>query len=105
MGSQLRAAAALVAAVSVAGVAALAASQPSKRPPFGALTPLPGAAGCLASVDEGDGCGLARGLEEVHSVAISPDGRNVYTASASSGTPPPQDDATIGVFARNASTG
>jgi 6-phosphogluconolactonase (cycloisomerase 2 family) len=104
MGSKRRAVAALAAAVSVAGAAA-AAPQPSKRPPFGALTPLAGAAGCLASVDRGDGCGLARGLEEVHSVSISPDGRNVYTASASEGTDPPQDDATIGVFARNARTG
>ena len=45
----------------------------------GALTQLPGAAGCF-SAQTGGGCTLARGTNEPTSVAVSPDGERVYVA-------------------------
>jgi DNA-binding beta-propeller fold protein YncE len=100
-----RAAAVLVAAlVAAGGAAAVTGRSPAVKPPFGSMTPLPAPGGCIVSVDMGDGCSLGRGLEEVHSVAISPDGRNVYTASSSNGKAP-MDDGAIGIFARDAKTG
>jgi DNA-binding beta-propeller fold protein YncE len=58
----------------------------------GAVRQLPGAAGCLAR-KQVQGCTLARAVAGVSSVAVSPDGRNVYaTANASNA---------IDVFRRN----
>src|SRR5438445_13493165 len=51
--------------------------------PFGALTPLAGPAGCVERGDGSDGCTPGRGLNQVHSVAISPDGRFLYSAAGS----------------------
>lgn len=51
-----------------------------RHPQTGALTQLRGSDGCIAEYI-GDGCGPGRGLREVASVAVSPDGRNVYAAS------------------------
>ena len=45
----------------------------------GALTQLPGAAGCFGALP-GDDCGIARGVREPTSVAVSPDGARVYVA-------------------------
>jgi DNA-binding beta-propeller fold protein YncE len=47
----------------------------------GALTQLTGEAGCV-SEDARDGCAQGRGLWGAHALAISPDGRSVYVASA-----------------------
>ncbi|HEY5288316.1 MAG TPA: hypothetical protein VIJ50_14565 [Solirubrobacteraceae bacterium] len=62
----------------------------------GQLTQSPGTAGCIASKGAG-GCATGIGLEGPNSVAISPDGRNVYATSLNSNA--------IDVFARNPSTG
>jgi DNA-binding beta-propeller fold protein YncE len=61
----------------------------------GTLTQPPGVAGCIAA--KGGGCATAVGLDGPNSVAVSPDGLNVYVTSRASNT--------IGVFHRNRSTG
>jgi 6-phosphogluconolactonase (cycloisomerase 2 family) len=67
----------------------------------GALTQLPGAAGCIQAntveTEVPTGCATAPGIEGVGSVAVSPDGRHVYAASLRS--------ASVAVFARNRSSG
>lgn len=62
----------------------------------GRLTQGTGVAGCIAEKGSG-GCASGIGLEGPNSVAVSPDGRNVYATSLNSNA--------IDVFARNASTG
>jgi DNA-binding beta-propeller fold protein YncE len=58
----------------------------------GAVRQLPGAAGCLAR-KQVQGCTLARALSGVSSVAVSPDGRNVYATANESNA--------VDVFRRN----
>lgn len=58
----------------------------------GAVRQLPGAAGCLAR-KQVQGCTLARALSGVSSVAVSPDGRNVYATANKSNA--------VDVFRRN----
>lgn len=62
----------------------------------GKLTQARGVAGCIAA-QGADGCATGIGLEGPNSVAVSPDGRNVYATSVNSNA--------IDVFARNPSTG
>src|SRR3954453_7121887 len=62
----------------------------------GALTQPKGAAGCIAVKGAG-GCATAVGLDGPNSVAVSPDGRNVYATSRASNT--------VSIFHRNQSTG
>lgn len=68
--------------------------------PAAAFTQLEGPSGCVAQPDavprEG-GCAHGKGLLGASGVAVSPDGRNVYVASA-------QSDA-VGAFARDPATG
>jgi DNA-binding beta-propeller fold protein YncE len=61
----------------------------------GTLTQPPGTGGCIAV--KGGGCATAVGLDGPNSVAVSPDGLNVYATSRASNT--------ISVFHRNRSTG
>jgi DNA-binding beta-propeller fold protein YncE len=61
----------------------------------GTLTQPPGTGGCVAV--KGGGCATAAGLDGPNSVAISPDGLNVYATSRGSNT--------ISVFHRNRSSG
>jgi DNA-binding beta-propeller fold protein YncE len=56
------------------GIAAFA------RAPNGSLTRLGGAAGCLTETGSHGACAKARGLENPHELAISPDGRNLYSS-------------------------
>ena len=67
-----------------------------RHPQTGQLTQLAGANGCIAEFI-GDGCGPGRALQEVASVTVSPDGRNVYAASFGSNA--------VVALARNPSTG
>jgi DNA-binding beta-propeller fold protein YncE len=62
----------------------------------GVLTQPKGAAGCIAVKGAG-GCATAVGLDGPNSVAVSPDGRNVYATSRASNS--------ISVFHRNHQTG
>lgn len=62
----------------------------------GTLSQRSGAAGCIAAGGRA-GCAEAIGLEHPNSVAVSPDGRNVYATAVGSDT--------VAVFARNPSTG
>ncbi len=67
-----------------------------RNPVTGALTQPKGKGGCVAAV-VGKGCGLAIGLLAPSSVAVSPDGRNVYATS--------RDGASLTAFIRNRRTG
>ena len=62
----------------------------------GRLTQRPGRAGCVAAGGAG-GCGLAVGLAAPNSVAVSPDGKNVYATSAAG--------SSLAIFHRNRVTG
>jgi DNA-binding beta-propeller fold protein YncE len=66
-----------------------------RDPRSGALTQPPGTGGCVAV--KGGGCATAVGLDGPNSVAVSPDGKNVYATSRASNA--------ISVFHRNQSTG
>jgi DNA-binding beta-propeller fold protein YncE len=61
----------------------------------GALTQPPGTGGCVAV--KGGGCATAVGLDGPNSLAISPDGLNVYATARGSNT--------VSVFQRNPSSG
>ncbi len=63
----------------------------------GLLEQLSGRRGCVHHRNRSGGCSLGRGLGGPIAIAISPDGRNVYVASAAS-------DA-VSAFSRNRSTG
>jgi DNA-binding beta-propeller fold protein YncE len=67
-----------------------------RNPRTGTLSQAAGAAGCIAAAGA-DGCARAVGLDGPNSVAISPDGRNVYATSL--------DSDSITVFRRDATTG
>ncbi len=62
----------------------------------GTLTQPSGSAGCIAT-EGAQGCATAIGLDGPNSVAVSPDGKNVYATSRTSGS--------ITAFRRKASTG
>jgi DNA-binding beta-propeller fold protein YncE len=51
----------------------------------GALTQAPGTAGCYSASGAAAGCTPARALAGASGVAVSPDGKDVYVASATSG--------------------
>jgi DNA-binding beta-propeller fold protein YncE len=63
----------------------------------GALTQPSGRAGCLSQEGGGGRCRVGRALDEVWSVAVSPDGRNVYNVSSKVNM--------LGAIAREGSTG
>jgi DNA-binding beta-propeller fold protein YncE len=71
-------------------------AAPARAASPGALTQLPGTAGCVAN--HLTGCGKAYGLDEVDGLALSPDGRFVYTASSYNGR-----DNAIAILGRAAS--
>ena len=75
--------------------------------PLGELTQLSGTAGCFthdgASEDGAGTCSTARGLADGESVAVSPDGANVYVGSYPHNPEPPGPGYAI--FTRNKSTG
>jgi DNA-binding beta-propeller fold protein YncE len=68
----------------------------ARDPRTGALRQPPGTGGCIAAKGA-DGCATAVGLSGPNSLAISPDGRNVYATSRASNT--------VTVFSRNRSSG
>lgn len=67
-----------------------------RDPRDGTLTQPKGAAGCVAAKGA-EHCGVAIGLDGPNSVAVSPDGRNVYATSRASNS--------IAIFQRNQKTG
>lgn len=95
-------------AAAILGVAACALAGASvadaAAAPFGALSQLPGTAGCIsadgASERGPSTCAVGRGLDGVESVTVSADGRFVYAASYKSG-----HEAGLSVFARDPLTG
>ncbi len=81
-----------LAAINFAAVAIL-----DRDPSTGALTQKPGTAGCISEDGLGGTCVDGRALAGAEMAVVSPDGRNVYVASAAS-------DA-IAVFDRDPATG
>lgn len=67
-----------------------------RDPRSGTLTQPKGAAGCIAAKGAGH-CATAIGLDGPNSLAVSPDGRNVYATSRASNS--------ISIFQRNQKTG
>jgi DNA-binding beta-propeller fold protein YncE len=67
-----------------------------RDPATGKLTQAAGAAGCTAAAGA-NGCATGLGLDGPNSVAVSPDGENVYATSFRS--------SSIAIFQRNPSTG
>lgn len=76
---------------------ALAVVAPQEAPAAGGPAQKPGKAGCVS--DSGTAGACARGVALVHpnSVAVSPDGKNVYVAS--------EDSNAVAVFDRDSATG
>jgi DNA-binding beta-propeller fold protein YncE len=72
-----------------------------KRNDDGTLEQLPGTAGCVSQGGSG-GCRPSIGLDFASGVATSPDGRNVYVASASSGGDLDEGSDAVAIFNRNA---
>ena len=89
-------------AVSPDGSNLYVASAAARRSPCSAqprdrkTRPGPGAAGCVADGGAG-GCGLAVGLGGPNSVAVSPDGNNVYATAANSNS--------VAIFRRDSNDG
>jgi 6-phosphogluconolactonase (cycloisomerase 2 family) len=63
----------------------------------GALTQLPGSAGCVSETGSGGACADGTALDGMRSVAVSPDGKSVYAASFYSGA--------VAIFSRDEATG
>jgi len=89
-------------------VAALAAGAFQSVPtvPFGALTTPDLTVACISDPINARrwGCPVGRGMHYVHHVALSPDGRNLYSAAGALPNPP-DDHGTIGIFRRDAAGG
>jgi len=68
----------------------------SRNPKSGALTQPNGTAGCISAKGSG-GCAKVAAFDGPNSVAVSPDGRNVYVTA--------RDSSTLLSFARNPKTG
>jgi fibronectin-binding autotransporter adhesin len=95
--ARIAASALALGAVMFAGTLSSVAASPKKPPrAAGALTQLAGAAGCISKTGSAPGCAHGRALDAPSSVAVSPDGRNVYVTGG--------PDA-VAVFARNSKTG
>jgi DNA-binding beta-propeller fold protein YncE len=80
--------------VASSGSDAIAVFQ--RNPSTGALTQAAGTAGCIAA-GGANGCATGVGLDGPNSVAVSPDGENVYATSINSNS--------LAIFTRNPSTG
>jgi 6-phosphogluconolactonase (cycloisomerase 2 family) len=76
-----------------AGYETYALAMFARNPTTGAITQLPGTAGCIAQEGgKGEGCAPGEGLEGAYYVIVSPGGKNLYLASV-------QSDA-VAVFTR-----
>jgi hypothetical protein len=112
MGVRRRFASVLVAATALTVVTVLTAA--AGPPPAGALVDIGGPGACVAEAASApgleqhtpavDGCAEGRGLQELHHVALSPDGRFVYTA-AGSPTHDPGDQSAVAILSRDSRTG
>jgi 6-phosphogluconolactonase (cycloisomerase 2 family) len=68
----------------------------SRDPNTGVLTQLPGTQGCVGDTGDGMTCAHGNGLAGAVSLALSPDGNQLYAVSRSN---------SLAIFSRNASTG
>jgi 6-phosphogluconolactonase (cycloisomerase 2 family) len=83
--------------VYVAAFFADAVATFSRDDSTGALSQLGGPGGCVSETGSSGACADGTALDGVRSVVVSPDGKNVYAASETSGA--------VSVFARDATTG
>jgi DNA-binding beta-propeller fold protein YncE len=83
--------------VYVASVNSSAVARLNRNPTTGAITQPAGTAGCISQTGAGP-CADGHGLQDPNGVAVSPDGKSVYTASY------PISDA-VARFTRNTTTG
>jgi DNA-binding beta-propeller fold protein YncE len=94
--------AALLATIAVGAAASPAAAATG----FGRIS---GAGGCLVAPGHGEtsttGCGEGKGLVGANSVAVSPDGLNVYVASGVVGTNVAASYGSLAILKRNPETG
>ena len=67
--------------VYVAAYFANALTSFDRNPLSGNLTQKPGAAGCISEDGSGGDCEDGSGLDGVHGVTVSPDGKNVYATA------------------------
>jgi DNA-binding beta-propeller fold protein YncE len=94
-------------------VATGAASRTTDTPPQGALTDIGGVGGCVAEADHPvgleqhdaarDGCLSLQGMMELHHVALSLDGRFVYTVAGVNVFP--EEQSTLRIFRRDPGSG
>lgn len=70
----------------------------------GALTQLPGSAGCISEDGSGGVCGQGRGLDGAVVLVATPDGRSAYAISSPLAESAPGSEA-IAIFARDSRTG
>jgi 6-phosphogluconolactonase (cycloisomerase 2 family) len=75
----------------------------SRDPATGALTQLPGTAGCVTDDGSGGACTDGRALVDTRGVAVSPDGMHVYAAAGGAGGL--GESGSIVAFSRNPTTG
>src|SRR5262245_847753 len=68
----------------------------SRNPNTGVLTQLPGTQGCVGDTGDGVTCAHGNGLSGAVSLALSPDGNQLYVVSRSN---------SLAIFSRDASTG
>jgi 6-phosphogluconolactonase (cycloisomerase 2 family) len=68
----------------------------SRNPNTGVLTQLPGTQGCVGDTGDGVNCAHGNGLSGAVSLALSPDGNQLYAVSRNN---------SLAIFSRNASTG
>ena len=83
--------------VYVASLSSDAVAAFSRDHTTGALTQLAGTVGCVSETGNGGSCADGQALDRPRSVAVSPDGRNVYVAAETS-------DA-VAAFSRDQTTG
>jgi DNA-binding beta-propeller fold protein YncE len=88
--------------VYVASNASDAVAVFSRNTTTGELTQLAGTAGCVSNTGTGAACADGKALDGPESVAISPDGKNVYVTSTEF---PGDDGNAVAVFQRDSLTG
>ena len=76
----------------------------ARDPATGAITQLAGTAGCVEELGQPDeGCAFGRGLRNASSVAVSPDGKNVYVGALYTNSLTPS--GAVAIFERDTATG
>jgi DNA-binding beta-propeller fold protein YncE len=94
-------------AIAAASISAMALTAPAMATASDGFGPLGGPGGCLAAPGSADagGCGEGKALIGPSSVAVSPDGANVYVASGTVGGTVATGFGSLAILKREPSTG